>query len=95
MRKDFYDFQVHQKGYGKSYYDLKNEIVKLHKEIDKLKRENTNAPVYQCFHCLANSVSWDCDYDFEDFGYDGEGIVQVCHCNSCGADIEYRIKTNI
>ena len=47
--------------------------------------------MYQCFHCLHNTVSWDCDYNFEDFGYEGEGIVQICHCNNCGAEIEYRI----
>ena len=47
--------------------------------------------MYQCFHCLENSVVWECDYDFEDFGYEGEGIVQICHCNNCGAEIEYRI----
>lgn len=47
--------------------------------------------MYQCFHCLHNTVSWDCDYSFEDFGYEGEGIVQICHCNHCGAEIEYRI----
>lgn len=47
--------------------------------------------MYQCFHCLANSVCWDCDYSFEDFGYEGEGIVQICHCANCGAEIEYRI----
>lgn len=47
--------------------------------------------MYQCFHCLQNTVSWDCDYDFEDFGYEGEGIVQICHCSNCGAEIEYRI----
>ena len=47
--------------------------------------------MYQCFHCLNNSVCWDCDYSFEDFGYEGEGIVQICHCANCGAEIEYRI----
>lgn len=47
--------------------------------------------MYQCFHCLTNSVCWDCDYSFEDFGYPGEGIVQICHCANCGAEIEYRI----
>lgn len=31
--------------------------------------------MFECFHCLHKSVVWDCDYDFEDFGYDGEGIV--------------------
>lgn len=32
------------------------------------------------------------DYDFSDFGYEGEGIVQMCHCANCGAEIEYRIR---
>lgn len=50
--------------------------------------------MYQCFHCLSDSVIWDCDYDFSDFGYDGEGIVQICHCTNCGAEIEYRISLN-
>ncbi len=33
---------------------------------------------------------WDCDYMFEEFGYEGNGIVHVCHCANCGAEIEYR-----
>ena len=48
--------------------------------------------MYQCFHCGAMSVIWDCDYNFSDFDYDGEGIVQMCHCENCGAEIEYRIS---
>lgn len=47
--------------------------------------------MYQCFHCLKDAVIWMCDYDFSDFGYEGEGIVHYCICNNCGADIEYRI----
>ena len=47
--------------------------------------------MYECFHCLARAVIWDCDYDFSDFGYDGEGIVQIRHCENCGAEIEYRV----
>ena len=50
--------------------------------------------MYQCFNCLSNSVIWDCDYDFEDFGYEGEGIVHICHCTNCGAEIEYRVPIN-
>lgn len=49
--------------------------------------------MYECFHCGTKSVSWDADFDFEDFGYEGRGIVHTCHCNHCGAEIEYRIKT--
>lgn len=48
--------------------------------------------MYQCFHCLSNDVIWDSDFDFSDFGYEGEGIVHICHCAECGAEIEYRIK---
>lgn len=29
--------------------------------------------MYQCFHCLNNSVIWSGDFTFEDMGYDGEG----------------------
>jgi len=47
--------------------------------------------MFECFHCLSRSVIWDCDYNFEDFGYEGEGLVQICHCANCGAEIEYRI----
>ena len=47
--------------------------------------------MYECFHCLTKSVIWDADFDFEDFGYDGAGIVHCCHCTNCGAEIEYRV----
>ena len=29
--------------------------------------------MYQCFHCLNNSVIWSGDFTFEDMGYEGEG----------------------
>ena len=48
--------------------------------------------MYECFHCGARAVSWQADFSFEDYGLEGDGIVQVCHCNNCGADIEYYIK---
>lgn len=47
--------------------------------------------MYQRFHCLNNSVIWSGDFDFEDMGCEGEGIVHICHCTHCGAEIEYRI----
>lgn len=47
--------------------------------------------MYECFHCGARAVIWDNDLSFEDYGYDGEGIVQVCHCTNCGALITYYI----
>ena len=48
--------------------------------------------MYQCFHCLTDNVVWDSDFDFEDFGYEGKGIVHICHCTNCGAEIEYRVR---
>jgi len=47
--------------------------------------------MHQCFHCGCNSVVWDSDFDFSDFEYEGDGIVQCFHCTNCGADIEYKI----
>ena len=46
--------------------------------------------LYECFHCGARAVVWGADFDFSDYGYDGEGIVHSLHCENCGADIEYR-----
>lgn len=48
--------------------------------------------MYECFHCGAKAVIWDADFTFEDFGAEGEGIVQTCHCENCGAQIEYWIS---
>ena len=47
--------------------------------------------MYECFHCGERAVIWDCDYDFSDFCYEGEGVVHMCHCTNCGATIEYDI----
>ena len=48
--------------------------------------------MYECFHCGSNRVSWDSDFTFEDVGLEGEGLVHFCHCNNCGARIEYYIS---
>ncbi len=47
--------------------------------------------MHECFHCLAQSVIWDSDFTFEDFGLEGEGIVHCCHCANCGAEITYYV----
>ncbi len=47
--------------------------------------------MYECFHCCEKTVIWDSDFDFSDFGYEGQGVVHVCHCSNCGAQIEYRV----
>lgn len=64
----------------------------LREWIDKISEQDEHKGSYECFHCLSKSVCWDGDFDFSDYGYEGEGIVQVCHCANCGAEIEYRIS---
>lgn len=45
--------------------------------------------MYECFHCLTRSVIWDADFSFEDYGIEGEGLINHCHCTNCGAEIDY------
>ena len=47
--------------------------------------------LYECFHCLQNTVIWDADFDFSDYGEEGEGVIHECHCTNCGAQITYRV----
>lgn len=47
--------------------------------------------MYECFHCGERAVYWSSDFDFSDFGLDGEGIIHVCHCGNCGAEIIYEV----
>ena len=63
--------------------------------IDRKKQnggDNKPAGLFECFHCLSRSVAWDSIFDFSDFGYEGDGIVQLLHCLDCGAEIEYRVR---
>lgn len=45
--------------------------------------------MYECFHCLQRTVVWDADFTFEDYGIEGEGLINHCHCTNCGAEIDY------
>lgn len=47
--------------------------------------------MYECFHCGARAVIWDSDFTLEEWGICKEGLVHVCHCTNCGADITYYI----
>lgn len=48
--------------------------------------------MYECFHRGARAVIWDADFDFDDYGLDGEGVIHECHCQNCGAEITYYCK---
>ena len=72
------------------------EIELLTKDILKAqhKASEQEGGLYQCFHCLQYSVAWDGDFDFQDYGEDGPGIIHECHCMNCGAEITYRCPAN-
>ena len=50
--------------------------------------------MYECFHCGHRTVGWCNDFSFEDYGYEGDGLVYVLHCSNCGDEIEYYISFN-
>lgn len=50
--------------------------------------------MYECFHCGAKAVIWDADFDYADYGIDRKGIIHTCHCENCGARIEYYIDAD-
>jgi hypothetical protein len=50
--------------------------------------------LFECFHCLEKAVVWDADFDSEEYGYEGGGIVHVLHCTNCGAEITYLIQVD-
>lgn len=49
--------------------------------------------MYECINCGAKSVSWQSDFTFDEYGFPGDGVVSVWHCNNCGADILYLIHS--
>jgi len=48
--------------------------------------------MYECFHCGCRSVIWDSDFSLDEIEGEGEGIVHFCHCENCGAEIQYIIR---
>ncbi|GAG30137.1 unnamed protein product [marine sediment metagenome] len=41
----------------------------------------------KCWHCQAELI-WGCDFDFEDYDIEGEGIVSAFSCPNCPATVE-------
>lgn len=37
-----------------------------------------------CWHCK-NELVWQNDFDYEDYGISGDGIVSVLYCEYCNA----------
>lgn len=49
--------------------------------------------MWECMNCGKRAISWDNDFDFEDYGVEGDGVVHVCHCMNCGAEVIYYCPT--
>lgn len=43
-----------------------------------------------CPHCRGKLI-WQNDFNFEDFWYEGDGIVSVWLCSKCGATVTVEI----
>ena len=72
--------------------DTPERVDEIMEEICSGTQERQQCGLFECFHCGARAVGWDSDFTFDDVGYDGEGLVQFCHCENCGAEIEYAIR---
>ena len=45
----------------------------------------------ECFEC-GSELHWQSDFDFEDYGREGEGIVSNWVCPKCGTEYEVYIN---
>jgi len=49
--------------------------------------------VLRCWFCGGEMI-WGSDFDFEDIGYEGEGIVSSFSCQKCRATAEVCLRTD-
>ena len=41
----------------------------------------------KCWHCK-NELIWNADFNYEDYGLSGYGVVSNLSCSKCGAHVE-------
>jgi len=58
------------------------------KKIDYSYTENVKNP---CWFCGSEMI-WGCDFDYEDYGLEGDGIVATLTCSECEAYAEFYSK---
>lgn len=45
-----------------------------------------------CWHCGSfNTMIWQSDWSYEDYGMEGEGIISLLTCSNCGAEVQYSL----
>ena len=47
----------------------------------------------KCWHCKAELI-WGGDFDYDDYGITGEGIVSNFSCSNCRAYVEVYLRTD-
>lgn len=43
--------------------------------------------MFECLNCGEKALLWDCDYSYDDYELEGDGIVREFHCTKCRAEI--------
>ena len=47
-----------------------------------------------CPYC-GDSMVWQSDFNYDEvFGGEGEGVVSYYHCDNCGCDAEFSLRTD-
>ena len=46
-----------------------------------------------CWHCFDDSVHYENEFTFEEYGLQGEGTVTTYHCETCGANFASMVET--
>ena len=77
-----------------SSVDSDERIAEIVAALEADKETRQQGGLFECFHCGARAVGWESDFTYDDMGYEGEGLVQFCSCQNCGAQIEYDIPTD-
>ena len=68
------------------------DTLPLFKELTE--RKPKPKPYATCNQCGSDMI-WQSDFSFEDYGYEGDGLVAVAICSKCGTYAEYRTETTV
>ena len=77
-----------------SSVDGDEQIAEIVAALEADKETRQQGGLFECFHCGARAVGWESDFTAEEMGYAVEGLVHICTCRNCGAEIEYLIPTD-